>query len=150
MPMQQEVKWITPTEETHYLVGAEGLVWVQPAVGEPFIVAANTEEDRQNVGDFLWGLLHLGLVPYGLALTHRQEVALFGGSRLRGCTWVHHSQAPAPTGDDGDRLPTRPALIVPADTIQRRGGLAKSERKTAASAANGRKGGRPRKAQSQS
>lgn len=146
MPMQQEVKWITPTEETHYLVGAEGLVWVQPAIGEPFIIAANTDKDRENVTDFIWGLLALGLVPYGLTLTHRQEVAAFGGSRLRGCTWVQHSQAPAPTGDEGDPLPTRPALIVPADSLQSRAGRVKSKRKAAAAAVNGRKGGRPRKA----
>jgi hypothetical protein len=144
--MQQEIKWIVPTDQTHYLVGAEGLVWVQPALGEAFIVAANTDEDRAKISDFIWGLLHLGLVPYGLALSHRAEVAVMGGKRLKGCTWVQHGQAPAPTGDDGDPLPTRPALIVSADTIQRRGGLAKSERKTAAVAANGRKGGRPRKA----
>lgn len=145
MPMQQEVKFIIPTEETHYLVGAEGLVWAQPALGEPFIIAANNDEDRRNVSDFIWGLLHLGLVPYGLALNHRQEVATFGGSRLRGCTWVPHGQAPAPTGGDGDTLPTRAALIVPADSLQSRAGRAKSERKAAAAAANGRKGGRPRK-----
>jgi hypothetical protein len=110
--MTQRVLFIEPTEETHFLVGPEGLVWTQPAIGEPVIIAANTEEDRRVAIDFIRGLLGLGLVPYGIPTNQRQRVAVFGGDVDRDCAWVHHADAPAPTGDSGDELPTRPALII--------------------------------------
>lgn len=144
MPYKQEVKFITPTDKTHYLVGEEGLVWVQPALGEAFIIAADTENQRKDTADFIWGLLNLGLVPFGVKMNHLQQVAMYGGSRLRSCTWVHHSEAPLPTGD-GDDLPTRPAIIVPQSEARQPGSV-RSEKKLVSSRENGRKGGRPRKA----
>lgn len=144
MSYKQEVEFFTPTDSTHYLVGEDGLVWVQPAIGEPFIIAADTEAQRNDVADFIWGLLHLGLVPYGLALNHRQQVAVFGGSRLRGCKWVPWQDAPQPKGDQGDELPTRPALVVVQSAAAEMGSV-KSEAKSAAARQNGKKGGRPRK-----
>ena len=53
MPYRQEVKFIEPTENTHYLVGEDGLVWVQPAIGEPFIICADNEQQRNDAGDFI-------------------------------------------------------------------------------------------------
>lgn len=113
MPMTQRVLFIEPTDQTHYLVGPEGLVWTQPAIGEPFIIAADNEEDRKAASDFIAGLLGMGLVPYGVPLNHRQNIAMFGGSATRDCRWVHHSEASAPTGDEGDELPTKAAIIMP-------------------------------------
>lgn len=137
MPYKQDAFYTTPTDNTHYLVGAEGLVWVQPAIGEPFIIAANSEQQRADVADFIWGLLNLGLVPYGLTLNHKQQVAMFGGQRLRGCHWVRHTEAPSPSGDDGDTLPTRPAIIIVAEPADNNG---ERTRHLAAHAANMAKG----------
>lgn len=144
MPYRQEVKFIEPTENTHYLIGEDGLVWVQPAIGEPFIICADNEQQRNDAGDFIWGLFHLGLVPYGLALNHKQQVATFGGARLRGCQWVKHDEAPQPTGDEGDELPTRAAIIIVASPASELGRMT-SDKKSASSRENGKKGGRPRK-----
>ena len=119
MPMEQRVLFIEPSESTHYLVGPEGLVWTQPAIGEPFIMAADNKEDRQAAADFLMGLLGMGLVPYGVPLNHRQNIALFGGPPTRDCRWMHYTDAPAPTGDEGDELPTRAAIIVPLNSKRR-------------------------------
>src|SRR5690554_6938789 len=113
MPMTQRVLFIEPGEETHFLVGPEGLVWTQPALDDPFIIAADNTEDRRAARDFIAGLLGLGLVPYGVPLNHRQNIAMFGGSATRDCRWVHHADAPTPTGDPGDELPTRAAIIMP-------------------------------------
>lgn len=145
MPYKQEVRFFEPTDNTYYLVGEDGLVWVQPAIGEPFIIAADNEQQRNDAADFIWGLLHLGLVPYGLALNHRQQVATFGGARLRGCKWVLHSEAPQPKGDEGDDLPKKPAIIVVQSAAAALRAIP-SERRSATARENGKKGGRPRKA----
>ena len=110
--LEQRIENIEPNEETHFLVGPEGLVWTQPAIGEPVIIAANSEENRKQAAAFIWSLLNMGLVPYGMPLTQREIVALFGGSPLRDCRWVHHTKAPEPTGDDGDTLPTQAAIVL--------------------------------------
>lgn len=112
MPMRQRIMFIEPDESTYYLVGPEGLVWTQPAIGEPVIIAANTEEDREVAIDFIRGLLGMGLVPYGIPTNQRQMVAMFGGDVDRDCRWVQHSDAPAPVGEEGDELPTRAAIII--------------------------------------
>lgn len=110
--LEQRTQTITPSDKTHYLVGPEGLVWVQPAIGEPIVIAANNEEHRNQAVLFVGQLLTMGLVPYGMPLNQRVTVALFGGSPLRDCQWVHHSEAPVPTGDEGDTLPTQAAVIL--------------------------------------
>ena len=73
---------IAPDDTTCYLVGPEGLVWTQPAIGEPFSLAARSEAERENAAAFVGELLRMGLVPYGLPLNQRAVVALFGGDRL--------------------------------------------------------------------
>ena len=103
---------ITPDKQTYYLVGPEGLVWVQPAVGEPHIIAARNDEERQAAAQFIAELLNQGLVPYGLPLGHRATVALFGGPVTRDCRWIVHADAPLPTGDAGDELPAHAAVIT--------------------------------------
>lgn len=113
MPMTQRVLFIEPSDETYYLIGPEGLVWTQPLLDPPYILAANNKEDRKAASDFIAGLLGLGLVPYGVPLNQRQNIAMFGGPATRDCQWIHHSQAPAPTGDEGDELPTQAAIIMP-------------------------------------
>ena len=107
-----EIQTVDPDNGTLYLVGPEGLVWTQPAVGEPVIVAARNEAEQQAAAGFVGQLLAQGLVPYGLPLNQRVNVAMFGGSPIRDCAWVPWAEAPAPTGDPGDTLPTRAAVIV--------------------------------------
>jgi hypothetical protein len=106
------VDWIEPDESTCYLVGPDGLlVWAQPAIGEAHIIAARNEQERQTATLYIGELLNMGLVPYGLPLNQRVNQAVFGGSPIRDCQWVKHTDAPAPVGDDGDELPTRAAVI---------------------------------------
>lgn len=102
-------KIITPDENTFYLVGAEGTVWTQPALGDPYILAAQTDADKRAAAQFVGALLQQNQVPYGMPLTQRVNVAMFGGSPLRDCEWVKWSDAPAPSG--GDPLPTQAAII---------------------------------------
>lgn len=105
------VEWIDPDDNTCYLVGPDGLVWAQPAIGEAHIIAARNKQERQTATLYIGELLTMGLVPYGLPLNQRVTVATFGGSPIRDCQWVKHTDAPAPTGDEGDTLPTRAAVI---------------------------------------
>ena len=110
--LQVNVTEITPDENTYYLVGPEGLVWVQPSIGDSHIIAAQSDAERQAAESFIGELLNQGLVPYGMPLNQRVIRAMFGGSPTRDCRWVHHTDAPAPTGeDDNDELPTRAAVI---------------------------------------
>jgi len=105
------VEWIEPDDSTCYLVGPQGLVWAQPAIGEPHIIAARNEQEQQTAALYIGELLNMGLVPYGMPLNQRATVATFGGSPLRDCQWVKHTDAPAPVSDVGDELPTRAAVI---------------------------------------
>ena len=112
MSLQISVDYIEPDESTAYLVGAEGTVWTQPAIGgDAFILAARNEQERQAAELFVAELLKQGLIPYGLPLHQKQIRAMFGGSAVRDCRWMIHTDAPTPTGDDGDDLPTRAAVI---------------------------------------
>ena len=111
MALQISVNFIEPDQDTCYLVGPEGLVWTQPAIGEPFILAARNEHERQTAELFVDALLKQGLVPYGLPLNQRVIQATFGGSAIRDCRWVATSEAPAPCGEPGEPLPTRGATI---------------------------------------
>ncbi|MDP2662029.1 MAG: hypothetical protein Q8R28_14995 [Dehalococcoidia bacterium] len=111
--IQVAVDWIVPDDETEYLMGPEGLVWVQPAFDEPHIVAARDGLERDRAARYIGSLLQMGLVPYGLPLNQRVNIALFGGGPLRDCTWVRHADAPAPAGDahGGEGLPTKAAIV---------------------------------------
>lgn len=146
MPLQIEVLPITPDDSTLYLVGPEGLVWVQPAVGDAVILAARDELEKALVAAHIGELLNMGLAPYGIPLNQRYTVAMFGGSPIRDCHWVLWNEAPAPAGDEGDTLPSQTAVIITADNAaRRRGGQSTTPAKAAAARSNGRKGGRPRK-----
>lgn len=50
------------------LVGPEGVVWTQPAIGEAYIIGARNEEERRYADAFVGELLRMGLVPWGLPL----------------------------------------------------------------------------------
>ena len=104
---------ITPDQDTAVLVGPEGLVWTQPAIGEPVILAARNEAERAAAAQHIGELLGMGLVPYGLPLDQSVRVAMFGGPVTRGCVWVPASEAPAPEG--GDPLPTAYAVFTPPE-----------------------------------
>lgn len=89
--------YIDPTDETHVLIGPEGVVTVTPALGgDSFILSARNDGERIRAGTFLTSLLDMGLVPDGLPLNHRVNVALFGGNVFRDCAWVHHGQIEHP------------------------------------------------------
>jgi len=109
--MKISVDWIEPDADTFYLVGPEGLVWAQPAIGEAHIVAARNEQERKTAEAYIGELLRMGLVPYGLPLNQRVTVAIFGGSPIRDCRWMKYAEAPSPAGESGDELPTRAAVI---------------------------------------
>ena len=102
--LKTNVQIITPDQDTAVLVGPEGLVWVQPAIGEPVILAARNEAERAAAAQHIIDLLTMGLVPYGLPLNQASIVAMFGGPVTRGCAWVPASEAPQPEG--GEPLPT--------------------------------------------
>lgn len=113
MPLQVRVKEIEPDAETFYLVGPTGeTVWAQPGLGDPHIIAARNEHERETAAAFVGELLKMGLVPYGLPLNQRVNQAMFGGSPVRDCQWVRYQDAPEPKGDAGDTLPTRAAVIL--------------------------------------
>jgi hypothetical protein len=110
--LQQKTIYIEPNGQTNYLVGPEGLVWVTPTLGgESFIMAARSETEREKATRFIGELLNMGLVPYGLPLNQRVNVAMFGGGPLRDCQWIFWEDAPYPAGDPGDDLPSRAAVI---------------------------------------
>jgi hypothetical protein len=109
--LKMQMKTITPTDATMYLVGPEGLVWVQPSIGDAQIVAANNEHDQEAAAAFIGALLDMGLVPYGVPVNQKVIVATFGGSPIRDCHWVTWSDAPAPTGEPGDTLPTQAGIV---------------------------------------
>lgn len=108
--LKTTVTTITPDQDTHVLVGPEGLVWTQPAIGEPVILAARSESERAAAAEHIAALLGMGLVPYGLPLDQRVQVAMFGGPVTRGCEWVRYDAAPAPAGDEP--LPTVYAVFA--------------------------------------
>jgi hypothetical protein len=107
---RQEVRFINASEDTYYLVGPEGLVWVEAAGGEQYIVAANNPAERRTATIFLGQLLDMGLIPYGMPLLQRVFVNLFGGKPTRDCHWVHHTKAPPPIGQEGGQCSVRPAV----------------------------------------
>lgn len=100
---------ITPDQDTAVLVGPEGLVWVQPAIGEAVILAARNEGERAAVSKHIDDLLAMGLVPYGLPLNQQVIISIFGGPVTRGCRWVPAHEAPPPVG--GEPLPERYAVF---------------------------------------
>lgn len=112
MPLKTTVKEITPDNATMYLVGPEGTVWVQPGIGDAHIIAARSDAEIATAERFIAELLEMGLVPYGMPLDQRVARAMFGGKATRDCRWVKHTDAPAPTGEPGDPLPTRACVIV--------------------------------------
>jgi hypothetical protein len=112
MPLKTTVNTIVPDNDTCYLIGPEGLVWEQPTLGEPVILAARNEAERAAVVAHINDLLNMGLVPYGMPLNQRVNVALFGGTPIRDCHWVRWMDAPAPTGDAGDDLPETTVVIA--------------------------------------
>lgn len=108
--LKTNVSIIDPDRDTSVLVGPEGIVWVQPAIGDSVIIAARSEAERAAAAAHIADLLNMGLVPYGLPLDQRVQVAMFGGPVTRGCEWVRWDEAPAPTGDAP--LPTAYAVFV--------------------------------------
>jgi hypothetical protein len=110
--LQMKVQVIEPDEQTFYLVGSEGLVWVQPSIGEPHIIAARNDQERQTAALFVGELLKMRLVPYGIPLNQLAIVAMFGGSLTRDCQWIKWTDAPGPVGDGGDDLPEHAAVIL--------------------------------------
>ena len=109
--LQVKVKTIDPDDNTIYLVGPEGLVWVQPTIGESHIVAARNEQERQAATLYISELLNMGLVPFGIPLNQRVTVAMFGGSPIRDCRWVLWSLAPTPEGVPENELPTQAGIV---------------------------------------
>jgi len=109
--LRVNVTTLEPDDDTLYLVGPEGLVWMQPAIGEPHIIAARNDTERQTAEMFVGALLEQGLVPYGLPLNQRVNQAMFGGSPIRDCRWVKHTDAPPPTGEADAELPKHAAVI---------------------------------------
>lgn len=110
--LQVKVEFVEPDKETHYLVGPFGLVWEQPALGDPVIIAARNEAEARAAESHVNDLLQMGMVPYGLPLNQRVVQAMFGGPATRDCRWTPYQDAPLPVGDAGDTLPTRAAVIV--------------------------------------
>lgn len=109
--LQMQITVIEPDDSTKYLVGPEGLVWVQPAIGESHIIAARNEQEEQTATLFIKALLDMGLVPFGIPLNQRVTIATFGGSPIRDCRWVLWSLAPAPEGVPENELPTRAGVV---------------------------------------
>jgi hypothetical protein len=107
-----DITTITPDDDTQYLVGPEGrLVWVQPGIGEPHIIAARNEAERERATAYIGALLNMGLVPYGMPLNQRVNWAMFGGLPTRDCRWARWSDAPLPVGEEGDTLPTKAGVV---------------------------------------
>jgi hypothetical protein len=111
--LRLNIQQIAPDDSTTYLVGPEGLVWTQPAIGDPYVVAARDDQERQRAAVAIGELLAMGLVPYGMPLNQRATVAMFGGSPIRDCQWVPWASAPAAAGDAGDTLPTVAMVVAP-------------------------------------
>ena len=111
--LKTTIQTITPDQDVCVLVGPEGLIWVQPAIGEPVILAARNEAERAAAAQHISDLLAMGLVPYGMPIDQRVRVAMFGGPVTCGCVWVPASEAPAPEG--GDPLPTAYAVFTPPE-----------------------------------
>lgn len=109
--LEMQATQVKCDDATLFLVGPEGLVWVQPSIGEPFILAARNEEEKVRAARFVGALLAMGLVPYGLPLNQRSIVALFGGSPIRDCHWVPWKEAPLPECDDDEPLPCRACVV---------------------------------------
>lgn len=108
--LKAEVKIIAPDQDTYVLVGPEGLVWVQPAIGEPVILAARHAAECAAAAEHIAALLGMGLVPYGLPLNQRVLVSMFGGPVTRGAQWAAWDEAPPPAG--GEPLPTAYAVFI--------------------------------------
>lgn len=109
--MKVNVTILKETEDAEVLVGTEGLVWVQPALGNPYILGARNDNEKRQVVTHIAGLLRMGLVPYGMPVTQRVNQALFGGSSIRDCQWVKRVDMPAPKGEPGDTLPTQVVVV---------------------------------------
>lgn len=111
MPLAVKTREITE-EPFEVLVGAEGTVWLYPMFGDPFIIAATNEEEKAKAETFISWMVMNGFIPYGIPLSQRAEVALFGGRVIRGCSWVSYADAPMPAPDEDGEIPTKFAAVV--------------------------------------
>lgn len=112
MPKHVKVNAIPPDENTRYMGGSEGTVWVQRADGEAYIVAARNDSEIQIAERIIAELIEVGVDPYGLPLNQKGISALFGEKATSDCIWLSPTSMPAPKGAPSDLLPTHAGVFV--------------------------------------
>lgn len=114
LPAHLTVQTIQPDENTRYLGGPEGTVWVQTAEGNAYIVAARNPRGIQIAERVINEVIETGIVPYGFPLNQKGICAMFNEKATRHCIWLSPTNMPQPKGAPDDALPTVAGLISQA------------------------------------
>lgn len=87
---------ITPDDNTRVIVSDAGLISVNDSAGNPFVPCARSDDERANATQRLWVMLQNKDEITNMPARQLIDVALFGGSPLRGLKWELHHQHPPP------------------------------------------------------
>lgn len=99
-------------ENTQYLGGPEGTVWLQTAEGTPYIVAARNPGEIEIAERVIDEVIQAGIVPYGFPLNQKGICVMFNEKATRHCIWLPPTMMPRPKGAADDESPTQVGLIV--------------------------------------
>jgi hypothetical protein len=85
LPANVTVQVIQLDENTKYLGGPEGLVWLQTAEGTAYILAARNPQEIEIAERVMDEVIQAGIVPYGFPLNQKGICAMFNEKATRHC-----------------------------------------------------------------
>lgn len=112
MPRQIKINAVQSDENTRYLGGPEGTIWVQTEEGHSYIVAARNEAEIQIAERTINKLIEQGIVPYGFPLNQKGISTMFDETPTSDCIWLSPAMMPPPRGAPSEILPTHVGVFV--------------------------------------
>lgn len=112
LPAHVTVQAIQQDENTRYLSGPAGPVWLQTAEGTAYILAARNPGEIEIAERIIDEVIRSGIVPYGFPLNQKGICAMFNEKATAHCIWLSPTMMPQPKGVADDKLPTQAGLIV--------------------------------------